>query len=357
MTARPARLASVLVFILVATASVVRAAPAEKAADPVPPRATRIAFITLGDQSDNKDMIGPYVNDAVLRESMDAIEELPDAEKPDIVVLWVDSGGGHPSETRTLIRTIQEEIKPRYRTVVWVRSAISAACMVSLVFEEIYMMSNAPIGAATGFYGMHQVGGHREFERMRVFMEDVSRWGKHDPFVMRAMMTCQPQDPRNDLTADIDEHGEVTWYDGPEGEHMVCPKDRILAMNAKDAVRFGIAVAVADTKDQLAEAMGSREWVEVGQAADEIQVRHRANYKAGETQAAELMKKMEVEAQSARDAESEPERNGHIGRALAHLREFRDLVQKNPMLGEFEHYNEDWFEHIKERLKALRAGP
>ena len=197
------------VFFLTEIKSIERG-PAEPIADAlrakaIPPEATRIAFITLGDQRDRKDIIGPFVNDDALRESIQLLDALPDVEKPEIVVLWIDSGGGLLVETEKLINTIHADMKPKYRTVVWVRSAISAACMVSMVSEEIYMMTNAPIGAMTL---IQQV-------------DRVSRLGKHNPLIARAMSRCAPDFDRNDLTADIDEHGNVTLFDGPQGEHMV----------------------------------------------------------------------------------------------------------------------------------------
>lgn len=317
--------------------------------------ATKIAFVTLGDNRGGKDMVGPYMNDGALRESVKILSELPEDEKPDILVLWIDSGGGALSELEKLTRTIHTQVKPKFRTVAWIRSAISAAAMTAWACEEIYMMSNAPIGACTGFYGASGVAVQgKELARVLDDMEDVSRWGKHEPLVMRAMQICEPQFPRNELTADIDENGNVTWYDGPQGQYLVCPRDRILTLNALDATKFKVARGIADTKDELAKLMGCAEWVEVGTEADRYQERFRDGYKLAETMMQELLAKIDIQLQFAGGAQSEQERNGYIGRALGYLREMRGRVRQSPSLAEYERYTDRWFTDMEERIKEMR---
>ncbi|MCA9305565.1 MAG: hypothetical protein R3B46_07155 [Phycisphaerales bacterium] len=331
------------VFFLTEIKSIERG-PAEPIADAlrakaIPPEATRIAFITLGDQRDRKDIIGPFVNDDALRESIQLLDALPDVEKPEIVVLWIDSGGGLLVETEKLINTIHADMKPKYRTVVWVRSAISAACMVSMVSEEIYMMTNAPIGAMTL---IQQV-------------DRVSRLGKHNPLIARAMSRCAPDFDRNDLTADIDEHGNVTLFDGPQGEHMVCKKTDILVFTAIDAVKFGLARGIADTKNELATLLGCKEWIEVGHGANDFQARFREQVKLAEQQVGELQQKLNIALQFAHAAENDPERNAQLARALNFLRDMRAIVRRAPSLEFYEGYTKQAFDDREEQIKDMRA--
>ncbi len=217
------------------------------------------------------------------------------------------------------------------------------------------MMSNAPIGACTGFFGASGVAvSGKELAQVLKDMEEVSRWGKHEPLVMRAMQICEPQFPRNELTADIDENGNVKWYDGPQGQYLVCPNDRILTLNALDATKFKVARGIADTKDDLARQLGCAEWVEVGVEADRHQEKFREAYKLAETKMQELLAKINIQLQFAQGAQSEQERNGYIGRALGFLREMRARVRQSPSLAEYERYTEQWFRDMEERIKAMR---
>lgn len=338
-----------------AAAAAAPGAPAEPKARKTGAGATKIAFITLGDTRGGKDMVGPYMNAEALQRSIKILTELPEDEQPSIVVLLVDSGGGALLEIDRLVRTIHYELKPKYRTVAWIRSAISAAAMTSWACEEIYMMTNAPIGACTGWFGALQKVEGKDLAQVLKDMEDVSRWGKHEPLVMRAMQICEPDFPRNDLTADIDADGTVTWYDGNQGEHMVCRKEDILTLNSLDAVKFKVARGVADTKDQLAKLLGCTEWVEVGQEADKLQVAFRDNIKLAETKFNELYQKIQIAMQFAQGAATDQERNAQVGRALNFLREMRGMVRKSPALAEYYGYSMRVLDQIEEQIKALRA--
>ncbi|MCA9305566.1 MAG: hypothetical protein R3B46_07150 [Phycisphaerales bacterium] len=317
--------------------------------------ATKIAFITLGDTKNGKDMVGPYVYADAIRSSLKILDELPEDQKPEIVVLWVDSGGGALVELEPLNRLVQYEMKPKYRTVAWIRSAISAAAMTSWPCEELIMMTNAPIGACTAWSGNLQKMDGPALGELLKHMREVSRWGKKDPLIMQAMQVCEPDFPRNDLSADIDEHGNVTWYDGPEGQYMVCKKTDILTFNSIDAVKFGLAKGIADTKDEVAALLGCKEWIEVGPEANDYQVRFRDNLKLSETKLGELLQKINIALQFAQGAQTEQERNAQVGRALNYLRQMRAMVRKSPSLEFYEQWTKERFDAMEEQIKANRA--
>ena len=85
----------------------------------------------------------------------------------------------------------------------------------------------------------------------------ISLNGRRNPLIMRSMQVWMT------LSCDIDEEGNVTWYDTDEGEYLVSPEDRILTLNSVDSVKYGVCKAIVDTKAELAEALGCEEWVEV----------------------------------------------------------------------------------------------
>lgn len=315
--------------------------------------AARVAFITLGDPPN--DMVGPYMNTDALKESVRLLDELPEDQRPDVVVLWIDSGGGALFELLKLTEYIHKEMKPKYRTVSWIRAAISAAAMTAWATEEIYMMSEGNIGGATG-YSMQggsakQMDG-RELQEILEYMERVSSWGKHSPLVMRAMQVSGVKRDNKALTADIDEDGNVTWHNGPEGKHMVCPADEILTFNAVDAVKFGVAKAIADTKEELATAMGLTEWVEVGAEAEKYQQEFRANVRVAETRLDEFGAKMNIAMQLAGGAQGD-ERERQVMIALRHLRTMKGLIDKAPSLKVYRGLDDEWFREQEKNIRAM----
>lgn len=327
--------------------------PVHSSAPIISDGAAKVAFITMGDPPD--DMVGPYMNTDALKESIKILDALPTEQRPDVVVLWVDSGGGALSELLLLTEYIHKELKPKYRTVAWIRAAISAAAMTAWSTEEIYMMSEGNIGGATG-YSMQggrakQMDG-RGLQEILEFMERVSSWGKHEPMVMRAMQVAGIKRDNKPLTADIDADGNVTWYLGPEGKNMVCPGDEILTLNAIDAVKYRVARGIADTKEELAKAMGLTEWVEVGQDADKFQVTFRGNVRKAETQLDEYNAKMQIALNIANGSAGD-ERERQVGIALRYLRQMKTLIDKAPPLKLFRGQDDEWFREVEKEIRKL----
>jgi len=304
--------------------------------------ATKVCFITL------EDTVGAYFNKDAIEHSVELIED----EDPDIIVFWVDSGGGS-IELARIQEYINEEVKPKYRTVAWIRSAISAAAMAVWPVNEMYMMREGNIGACTGFSGgpggAKAMGGD-SLEEVLVLMEKMSIAGGRDPLIMRAMQVYMT------LSCDLDKDGAVTWHEGDQGQFLVSPQHEILTLNALDATRFGVARAIADTKDELAKAMGLVEWVEVGKKADEYQHQFRANVKAAEVELGELWSKLNIALDFAGSAPSEKERDRQIGIARRYLKEMKGWINRAPSLAEELGLTPEWFRETDERLKQLAAG-
>ena len=309
-----------------------------------PPGATRVAFITL------EEMVGPYFNKDAIEHSVGLLEAMPEGERPEVIVFWIDSGGGALFELTKIMPYLAEEVKPKYRTVAWIRSAISAAAMSAWPIEEMYMMREGNIGACTGYFmgssGATAMSGD-ELEEILLEMEKVSLEGEKDPMIMRAMQVYMT------LSCDIDEEGRITWYDGDQGEFLVSRQNDILTLNSLDAVKFGVARGIADTKDELAKEMGLVEWVEVGQQANDYQVEFRKNVKAAEVETGELLNKLDIAVSFAQSAPSEKERDRQIGIARRYLKEIKAWINRAPSLEVYQNMTPEWFRFVDQQLKDL----
>lgn len=308
----------------------------------IPDGATRITFISL------EEMVGPFMNADALRKSV----ELAEPEKPDIIVLVINSGGGALLEVEPLSDAIHKELKKKYRVVAWIRSAISAAAMTALNCEEIYMMRQGHIGAATAFTqsdGGTKAADGAALEQILMLGEELARRGKRNPLIVRAMQVFML------LSCDIDENGIVTWYDNDKGKFLVNPNDRILTLNATDAEKYGVSKGTAETKEELARLMGVREWAEVGSRADQYQVEFRSNVKTVQARANELLAKYQLALSAAGGGGDVSIRNRYIGQARNVLNELRGLVRRAPSVETYMGLTRQWFADREEELRKLVA--
>ncbi len=291
----------------------------------IPEGAAKIAFVSL------EEMVGPFFNKNAIEKSVEMLKDLPEGERPDILVFRINSGGGALYELYQIVPYIEEEVKPHFRTVAWIESAISAAAMTSWVIEEIYMMKEGNIGACTGFRstgGGTQAMEGPELEYVLQWMEDVSKMGRKDPYIMRAMQVYMT------LSCDIDEDGNITWYDDDSGEYLVSPEDEILTFHSLDAVKYGVAEGIADTEEELADLLlgSDAEWVEVGEEADEYQQEFRENVERAQTKIVEAIRQMELAMNAAGSAPTARERRRQAGSAMNYLRRVEGWLNRAPSL-------------------------
>lgn len=315
------------------------AAPAEAADD----GSTRVCFISL------EDTVGTHLNADALKHSVELIED----QKPDIIVLVINSGGGALLEVEPLSDYIHEEMKQHYRVVGWIQSAISAASMTVFNCEEIYMMKEGNVGGTVAFStaggGAKALDG-ADLEQVLKAGEMLSKRGKRNPLIMRAMQVF------GELSADIDENGNVIWYEGTQGKYLVNPDDRILTLNSADAEKFGVSLGTADTKDELLRAMGIKEWKEVGFEADEYQHQFRENVTKFEALANKLLSEFDLALQAAGTGGGGDEklRLMYIGRAEGKLKELQSAVRKAPSFEKYSRFNKEWFQDQFEALRKMK---
>ncbi len=318
----------------------------------IPPGTRRVAFISLGDPPD-KDMVGPFMNAGALERSIEILNDMPDETRPEIVVLKINSGGGALFEIQKLSDVIEDKIKPKYQVVAWIESAISAAAMTAYTVEDIYYMTKGNLGAATGFRmvnGRAEAVEGQQLEEVLYMMEQIAQRGGHEPLVMRAMQIEQ------ELSADIDENGVVTWRPDLKGQYVVNPKNRILTLNSRDALRFKLAKGVADTKaDLLKLIVGDSEWVEVGMEADEYQHEFRDNVFNAQREINELATKLGLEMQAAQSSRRDEQAIGrHVGAARRYLAQIRSWVRKAPSLEIYEGWTPERFREIEEQIREFQ---
>ena len=337
---------------------------AKSAAD-IPAGAVKIAFLTLGDQNAGKDMVGPYINGDAIEESADVLRNLDDAHKPDIVVLTIDSGGGAVAAIEGIMDSL-DDMKQDFRVVAWIKSAISGAAFTAMNFEEIYFMTSGHLGGNVMFSmtgpGQAKAGTGKGLAYILEVGERVSRAGRLDPAIMKAMQIF------GELTADIDENGNVKWYwydqdderlkddDRPRGKFLVSPENMILTFNSVDAERYAVSKGTADTKDLLATLMGVTEWVEVGQEAEAHMVDFRDKTKRAEERLNVELNKFSIALAYAKNARTEQERGKQVSRARRHLRAMQNMVRDVKWWFELNGYDDDWFRERERELDDIARG-
>ncbi len=219
---------------------------------------TRAAVISLGDHRSGKDMVGTYMTADSIRKMIPMLEEDLGSDGSGILVLRISSGGGFLLEIQRLSDVIQNELKPKFRVVAWIDSAISAAAMTAHAVEEIYFTTGGNYGACTGWSGALVAMKGRGLEEVFFMMEEISDRGGYDHKIMAAMQHNRA------LSCTIDDFGQVKWYESEDdGQYLVNPADKILTFNSQNALKYGFSKGTADTIDELARAMNMPEieWV------------------------------------------------------------------------------------------------
>lgn len=289
--------------------------------------ATRVAILNFGPPSswqgkiDNT--VGIQINAKAWREAIPLLEK----DNVDVVVVRINSGGGYLAELEKFHEVFQNEYKRKFRVVAWVESAISAAAMSPWVIEEFYMMPEGNIGACTGWFGNLQAVKGVELLEVLHMMERVSKLGKRDPKIMRAMQIQEP------LSCNIDtETGNVTWFQDNSGQYLVNKGNEILTLNSRDAVKFKFAKAVAATPDELAKAMNINEVEWAGQQAIAYIDKNMRENDRADKKWQEIAEKYIIAISAAAQLPDRERRLVEVGVARRHLDELEKLLSINPLL-------------------------
>jgi hypothetical protein len=309
----------------------------------------RLAIMNFGPPSSWQGEIDTTVG---IQISADAWKKaIPMLEKDGVtdVIVRINSGGGLLLELQKFMDLYEKEYKPRFRTVAWFESGISAAAMSPWVLEEFYFFPEGNVGACTGFSGRLNAIKGVELEQILLQMEDASRKGKKDPKIMRAMQIQEP------LSASIDEKtGQVTWFqDVTSGDTVINPVGQVLTLTASVAIKFGLGKGIAATPEQLAKVMGYEEYEWAGkQAIDFVDSNMRANDKA-DKQWQVAFEKYARTVEVASGIQDRQQRGAEVGIARRHLAELRRLFSGNPNFALMYGTDDAWFREQEELLKRL----
>jgi len=332
---------------------------------PVGNSVPRAVVLTLGDRTEDKDMVGKYMCAKPLLDAIPKLEEEIGKDGSGVVVLRIDSGGGMLLEISKLHDAIEKEFKPRFRTVGWIKWAISAAAMTSHVIEEIYFYPEGNYGACTGFNGgnMKAITG-RPLEDALFMMEKASVRGKKDPAIMRSMQVLEAP-----LSCTIDANGDVHWYqDETSGEILVNTKDKILTFTSLSAEQTKFSKGTTDDYRDLTRLMGYQELNWVGKPergtpwpvsqSELIQRRFRDKTFDDEKATNAYFTDYQGSIQAAQQAQDKTTRGKFVGRARVALDKIKSMVKNNPnfallLFGRMPDEFKDWVDEQERMLRDL----
>ncbi len=302
-------------------------------------------------------MVGMQFSATPLEELIPWLEE----QDVDVVVFKIKSGGGYALEVPILHDLLYNEYKPRFRTVAWIETAISAAAMTSHILEEIYFMPEGNYGACTMWSGALQQSDEYSTEKVIMMMEKVSAKANHPEAIMRSMQLGYP------LSCNQNQNGDFTWYNSDEGEFLVNPKDRILTFDSEQAARFKFSKGTADNLDELTKLLGYPEvnWLGEHVAGEifpiskaELEMRE---WRKGITTAEEKFQtyfvKYNMSIGNAQSAQDITERGMFVGQARRHLAVIKRAVKKFPIFALLRNLTPEWFAEQQEMLRDLMRQP
>jgi hypothetical protein len=336
------------------------AAPAAKADPRARARGAgvpRIAILSLGEPP-GQEMVGLYITAQSLRDAIPILEK----EGVTDVVFKINSGGGLALEMPKVSDVIHYEYKPKFRTVAWIESAISAAAMLSHCIEEIYFMPRGNYGACTAWSGALVAVKERPLEEILFDMEKISARGGYDPKIMRSMQVDDP------LSCTIDEKtGDVTWFQDESGQYIVNPKGQILTFNAEQALKYKFSKGTAETHEELARLMGYTEVEFVGKPkpgyswpisdADEFLRSFRQRTYTDEKNLVLYFNSYQSAVQTAQSMQDRRDRAKFVGRARQFLDKIEAMVRNNEnmaiMIGIGPEDFKKWVEEQRELLRRL----
>ena len=179
---------------------------------------------------------------------------------PSVVVLEIDSPGGHIAEVNRLLEVINQ-YKKKLRIVVFARRAISAAAITALAVDDIYMRRTAIIGAATAFKLNAETGMPEDIsEKMasvwRAIARSSAQIGHHPPAIAEAMIDRTVQ------LYKFNQNGRTIIAADDSKGIQVKEKGKLLTMTAQEAVDMTLAAGLADDYAELGSALGYKSWTE-----------------------------------------------------------------------------------------------
>jgi membrane-bound serine protease (ClpP class) len=214
-----------------------------------------------------------------------------------VLVLDIDSPGGLVSECEKIIQLFSETSSRR--SIAFIRNAYSAAAIIALTCDEIYMREGAAIGAATALAvattkpgGPVKVGAVEEKlqSAWRATCRLAASVGGHDPRFAEAMVDADMQlrVVMKDGKRLIEPGAELSAEDHAE-KRVLTEKGKLLTMTALEAHRFGLAEGVvSDFSGVAALATGASDWVPVCKVGENVMADFRREAERAEARVKKL---------------------------------------------------------------------
>lgn len=307
----------------------------------------RIAILDFGQPAGTKDRVEDTVGGEINPQAWHAVVPMLKKDNVNTVVVRVNSGGGFVSAVFEFHKVFEQEYIPNFRTVAWFESGISAAIMSPWVIPEFYVLPHGNFGGAVAHMGGVAAVEGFSLEDILQKMESASKRASRDFRIVKSMMLLEP------LSANIDDSGNVTFFQDLSGAYVVNPLGRVLTLTASEAVRFGVAKGIAATPDELAKLMGYTEWEFGGQQASRyIDNNMREMARASKSFEA-VYTKYQISLQGAAQLQDPKLRAGEVGKARQQLRELERWFKLNPMVILQYGIEPTWFREQERILKEL----
>lgn len=266
-------------------------------------------------------VVGQEIVASVLEEAFEA--GLRDGDT--VLVLDIDSPGGLVSECEEIINLLSRERERR--SIAYVRRALSAAAIISLACDEIYMHRDATIGAATAI--QQTVFGAIEVEEKmksvwRATCRRAAEIGGHDPLFAESMVDAKVQ------LRVVEDNGErkieqvLRARDADlRAGRIITERGKLFTVTAREAEECGLAQGVVDDLEAVAKvAPGLSGWKLASTRGTKIVELHNRRFRAA-------VKRMEEELETAEEEfnlaiEFDPNRQEYrLGRGRRFTRESR----------------------------------
>ena len=252
-------------------------------------------------------------------------------------VLLIDSPGGRIDEMVKIIAVLQRD--GQLPVTAYVRQGISAAAIIALACDELVVAPGATLGAAVPLQ-IGPDGTPRNIEAKYrsaylALVRQAARGAGRPAAVLLAMA-----DERTVLYQVNDSDGTLRLSDRPADKTAVFkPAGEVLTLTAQEALRFGIARAIAPGINDVPAAAGIDAWHSVGQQPWHVLKN------AGKSAIAQQKRLIQHEVQ------------GVVAPVLKDLQDQRDQVTRHiQAVAEYRQQADDELARQRERLTRARKN-
>ncbi len=190
------------------------------------------------------------------------------SRKADLIVLYINSPGGSVSDLESII-TAMVQSRKRFIAVVD-EKALSAAAVVALACDTIYMSDGARMGGATPYWQksdgdvvrLPPAVEEKQFSAMRALVRIAARRGGHSTDLAEAMV-----DPDIQITMTKAGGTPVLQRDG--NGSIVSRRGEVLTLTTEEAIDCGLARSVGEFRTDLRRGLVSKKLVFLSSLADD----------------------------------------------------------------------------------------